>query len=120
MKKTILFSAILVMVVSLMSFDNIKSESIKADYSFTRSQDESPLIKLQLNEDNTFEFIDLSNPNKIIDTKGKYTLKGNRVKLYDYDAQYSISNSWRIDSERVRRDSDKSSGVLLSKVTDHD
>ena len=100
MKKTILYIPLLLIIISLTSFDLIKleSESITAVYSFSRNDSKIPLIQLKLNENNTFELVDRSNPKKIIDVKGNYSLKGNKVKLYDYNSEYSISTTWKIDS----------------------
>ncbi len=78
----------------LMSFD-LNEES--KTFSFTRDGDSDPLIELELNHDGTFEFTDLSNPNKEINAKGTYILKGNKIKLENIQSNYKIASVWSID-----------------------
>ena len=99
MRKALIYTALFIGIISLSAFDYAKLNSISATYSFFKSNTESPLIQLILKENNTFEFIDQSNPSKIIDAKGKYELNGNRVKLFDYNSKYKIANVWKIDSK---------------------
>ena len=74
-------------------------DEFSATYSFKRNGETTPLILLDLNADNTFVYIDKSNPNKPVSTKGTYTKKGKTIKLSGYQSEHSIAKKWKIDEK---------------------
>lgn len=75
------------------------NEEFSASYSFVRTGEFSPLIQLQLNEDNTFTFIDNSNPKEHIKAEGEYIVNGRSIKLFNYNSTHPISRFWKKDKK---------------------
>lgn len=103
MKKTISIFGLLV-VLTLMSFKgngpskkiNFKT-GIYGVCNCGNSNENSTRVELIINDDNTFQYFDNSNPSKKIDIKGNWTVSNNTIRLKDYPSEVSIHNKWAID-----------------------
>lgn len=101
MKNLLILCALVLSAALFLSFSKVEptKESVSVNYSFTKSGSAEVLIQLKLNSDNTFLFIDNSNPKKHISTEGKYILKGHAIKLYDYDSKLPIAEKWTMEKK---------------------
>lgn len=61
------------------------------------SNENSIKVELTINENNTFQYFDNSNPAKKIDIKGNWTITDNTIFLKDYKSDFPIHNKWEID-----------------------
>src|SRR5688572_27693992 len=61
------------------------------------SSENTAKVELTINDDNTFQYFDNSNPSKKIDIKGNWTITNNTIELKDYSSAVSIHNKWTID-----------------------
>ncbi|MDP1803063.1 MAG: hypothetical protein Q8L81_17005 [Bacteroidota bacterium] len=93
MKNIIKIVVVVVLLITTSSFTN----KIKYDFIGTYGvPDNDPAqIKLTLLDDHTFIYQDFSNPQKKIDVKGNWELKGKLVVLKDHNSQYSFHNKWK-------------------------
>jgi hypothetical protein len=66
-------------------------------YSYTSDADAQLL--LQLNNDNTFRYVNNTNPAQPIDLSGRWSLTGRVIVLSEYDEKVNIANSWKIDEK---------------------
>jgi hypothetical protein len=103
MKKLVLFIC-LGFSVQLMTAKNPfkKTPTVPGTYGVNACADENTnnkeeIIQLKLNEDQSFELIDNTDPNKKIATTGTWTLDGNNILLSNYSSTYAISTKWKID-----------------------
>ncbi len=103
MKKTISILALLLTVV-IMSFKSNHSNKkltlntgVYGVCSCENYSNNSTRVELIINEDNTFQYFDNSNPSKTIDVKGHWALNHNTIFLKDYISETAIHNKWTID-----------------------
>lgn len=101
MKNRITLTIIGLAIICSYSFTPLKNgnEEFSTSYSFVRSGESNPLIHLQLNEDNTFTFIDNSNPDKLKYAEGKYEINGRTIRLFNYNSTHPISRFWKKDNK---------------------
>lgn len=72
-------------------------KSFNKKYLFETQQGSNTLkIELALNEDNTFNFYDNTNINKVVDISGVYKIKGNKIHLMEYTTSYPVAKVWRM------------------------
>ena len=76
-----------------------EAEGIDATYTFTRSNEDAPLIQIKFNEDFSFTLIDRSAPRKDIQASGSYVIKGNRIQLDNVESTYPISRIWKLEKD---------------------
>lgn len=61
------------------------------------SAGQAELIALTINENNTFHYINNTDPAKKVDVSGKWERRGNAIVLVDYTAPTAIHSKWIID-----------------------
>ena len=54
-------------------------------------------LHLTLKDDHTFQYTDKTNPEKPIETTGKWTLNKNVIVLQDYQSEFPIHSKWKVD-----------------------
>jgi hypothetical protein len=103
MKKTLSILGLLV-ALTMMSFKGnhpAKKLTLKTGTygvcSCENYSDNPTRVELIINEDNTFQYFDNSNPSKKIDIRGSWILNNNTILLKDYKSDFSIHNKWTID-----------------------
>lgn len=94
MKRIIQTSLIAGALLTLFSFTNSAELDFAGTYGV--SVKDRVEIELQLNEDKTFAYKDLSNPSKPINVKGDWTVKNNTILLQNYDSEFSFHLKWKI------------------------
>lgn len=91
----------LVVSLGVLSFSSLEKDSLSVSgkYGICGGSDvkEANQTFLQINEDHSFHYFDNSNPDKKIDLKGRWKLKGTTVHLSDYSSDFGIHNKWTID-----------------------
>ncbi|HET6244832.1 MAG: hypothetical protein H0V01_04545 [Bacteroidetes bacterium] len=102
MKKMNLLLTILV-ALTVMSFKT-KPPSKKLNFKTgiygvcnCNNSESSEYIKLTINEDFTFHYLNNSNPNKKVDINGNWISKNNTIILKNYNSDFAIHNKWTID-----------------------
>jgi hypothetical protein len=55
------------------------------------------ILSLILNQDQTFHYIDNTNPSKPIDVTGNYELNNNQIVLQNDKTTYQFHTKWKID-----------------------
>jgi len=58
-------------------------------------------IGLTLNENHTFHYTDLSNPNNKIDVKGTWEIKKDYIILNNEGAQVRFHKNWKLDNNNL-------------------
>lgn len=71
-----------------------KDSSTIATGTFGGNGRNAPQITLQQN--GSFNYLDLTNPNKKINTNGTYEIKQNTLVLSNYQSENNIENEWKI------------------------
>lgn len=101
MKSIKLVMCVLVLI-TIFSFKNKQKLDVKAvagTYGVCSYQsNDKAVLSLVLNLDNTFHYIDNTNPNKPIDVTGNYELNNNQIVLQNYKTTYQFHTKWKIDS----------------------
>lgn len=91
----------ILVLAALFSFKTKQKLDIKAvagTYGVCSYQSEGKsLLSLILKEDQTFHYIDKTNPNKPIDVTGNYELNNNQIVLKNYKTTYKFHTKWKID-----------------------
>ncbi len=90
-------SFLLLSLFGLLTAFSPSKKGIDVTYGVCNS--ENSTVKLELNDDYTFEYIDRSNPNNPIEVEGTYELKNNRVKLRSNDSGSNFHSNWKIVNE---------------------
>jgi len=85
--------------ITAWSFINVSNQYIAGTYGVCNTNNTT--VELKLNPDNSFRYIDNSNPKKTINVKGKWTMKKNRISLHDYSSQFKFHDNWKIDKEGI-------------------
>jgi hypothetical protein len=104
MKKLITLALIAISFTTL-SFVNIPTEKIAGTYGVCGTNQST--VELKLNADNTFHYIDNSNPKKKINVTGKWSMKKNRIALHGDNAEIKFHNNWKIDEQGIAAKSRK-------------
>lgn len=82
----------------LMSFSMVSSTSnFVGTYGVT--PDNPNVIELTLKEDFSFTYKDFTNPQKKIDTQGKWTVKNGVVLLKPQSSAFSFHHKWKINED---------------------
>lgn len=88
-------------VLAIMSFGKAPASNelaVSGKYGVCAYENNMPAyLELTLNENHTFHYTDKTNPEKPIDTKGKWVLNKNMIVLKDYQSLFPIHSSWKID-----------------------
>lgn len=80
--------------------------SAKYDFvgTYGVSKEDMSRVALTINDDHTFSFRDLSNPDRKIDVKGNWELKGHKVVFSNYTSPYGFHTKWKFkDDGKVAR-----------------
>lgn len=81
------------------SFINVANENIAGTYGVCSTKNIT--VELKLNKDNSFEYINNSNPKKLIHVNGKWSVKKNKIMLHDYSPELKIHNKWKLDKQGI-------------------
>lgn len=96
--KHLLFSSILFsMLVLFSSFRDHPEQRIVGTYAV--SEDDPSAIRLNLMEDHTYTYQDLSNPRKAIRVSGTWATENNRVRLHALNSHYLYHSTWVISAD---------------------
>lgn len=99
--RSVLFLLAVIMFVATVSFKYPGGEALvlkTGEYGVCNCNTLSTVkTELVINEDHTFRYYDNSNSNKVIDVKGNWVLKGDKVQLTNYTADFPIHKTWTID-----------------------
>jgi hypothetical protein len=97
MKKASLYLS-LITAITAMSFIPFTT-----DFSLKKGAygdcDDQVKIQLTINEDHTFSYTNSIDPEKRINTSGKWQRDGNKIILTNYSSEYPIDDSWKIDRD---------------------
>ena len=88
---------VLTFVVSLCSFRSAPEIEYVGTYGAC-GEDPSG-IELVINDDHTFTYRDLSNPNRKIEVSGAWTEKGNHIILKDDNQSTNFHRRWKIGQD---------------------
>ena len=94
MKRLGLQLSFLVVLCAIYSFTPVSNSSIYGVYGVSENDPSS--IELTINKDQTFSFIDNSNPNKQINVSGKWEQKGRYIVLENDEYAHSFHQKWRV------------------------
>lgn len=107
MMKRISNFGFLACAIMMTSFSNVESEKAEfktGTYGVCGCEGKSAsanTIKLTINEDHSFSYYNVSNPNEEIELTGDWTAKGNSIVLEKYESGKGIHNKWRMDKNGV-------------------
>ncbi len=97
MKNIILTSFIATILVALSSFTKNSSERFVGVFGV--SENDPSGIELVLNEDQTYTYKDLSNPNSQINVSGNWILKKDQLILLNNGSNSSFHSKWKISDD---------------------
>ena len=97
MKNIILTSFFAVILVALTSFTKHTSERFIGVFGV--SENDPSEIELVLNEDQTYTYKDLSNPNNPINVFGKWIFKKDHFILLNKGSNASFHSKWKISND---------------------
>lgn len=95
LRAVLLFS----LCIGLMAFQSSSPATQVKTGTYSYTSDADAQLLLQLNNDNTFRYVNNTNPAKPIDLSGRWSVIGRVVVLRDYANDLSIANSWKIDEK---------------------
>ena len=92
---------LLVVIGLLMAFKNdatSKVSEITGTYGVSEVCDGTDAkIKLTINNDFTFNYLNHTNPKQLIDVSGNWSLDGRTIVLKNYQSDVVIRNRWKLD-----------------------
>lgn len=83
--------------IGLMAFQSSSPATQVKTGTYSYTSDADAQLLLQLNNDNTFRYVNITNPAQPIDLSGRWSLTGRVIVLGAYDENVKIANSWKID-----------------------
>jgi len=102
MKTALKLSLIASIIFICSSFTTEKSNGL--DLTFGVSESDPSQIELNLDNDFTFSYQDLSATSQKIIVKGRYVVKNNKIHLIAEDDQIQFHDTWKIsDDQSVAR-----------------
>ena len=99
MQNKVLVLAVFLSFVAMSFKGNRSPENInliKGTYGVNNSNNS---LRLVINDDNTFHYINSTNPKTPIDVKGKWELRGNAVYLKNYRSEFRINTKWKVGKD---------------------
>lgn len=96
MRNLKIFFAIALLVPA---FSFIPSDVVSVAGSYGVPKSDNTILKLELNEDGTFHYVNHDNPSKKIDLRGNWTMKGDVIKLINHNADFPFHDKWTLDKK---------------------
>ena len=90
----VLSTILLISVISLSSRPRWNDEFKKGTYGCKSLHSE---VFLTLNEDQTFLYVNKTNPNRPVEVSGSWSRKGHFIRLFGEDFTSRFPRRWRID-----------------------
>jgi len=63
------------------------------------SSPSSPVIQLEINADNSFHYVDRTDPEQTMDVTGRWELKGSSISLWENGTTDAPFEKWNMDKE---------------------
>ena len=98
MKTALKLSLIASIIFICSSFTTEKSNGL--DLTFGVSENDPSQIELNLDQDFTFTYRDLSVASQKIIIKGRYAMKNNKIHLIAEDSQIQFHDTWKISNDQ--------------------
>jgi len=84
-------------LLAVVSFKKTPSPIGSGTYGVCDCDDEtSNVIRLTINENNTFHYVDHSDPAKKLDITGEWAVDGKDIVLKNYQAPFNIHSRWSL------------------------
>lgn len=100
--KLVMYVFILITMLSFKNKEKLTIKVVAGTYGVCSYESKSEsILKLVLNQDQTFHFIDKTNAKKPIDVTGSWNLQNNTIQLKGYTCNYSIHHKWKIDNNQL-------------------